>query len=417
MSDAPLPFLPDVAEEHFDELAFLWGQRRAALRSPKYRQRELILLEQRIEAHLQGLLVPGERLPEFVRPGLDGDDGDEAFAAAYALLRSRLPGASETVWSAFESAPSGRAFGLADALAFGPADALISKVEAVVASAEPALSVAAAIALALRRRLRPDPRARERWLGSGEPAIRRAAWRVAGLLGAAETRSFWERGLSDPDENVRVEARRAALWCRQSWILEGARTALARGREVDADDVLLVAITGDANDLPGLLSYVRAAGNGPARFHPPGAFGHPAGVEPLLKAMAGLDLLASAYAGQAFSKITGEDIDSGRRTVVPPADGGTPDEFETEFLDEMPLPDAQKAHAAWEKRRPELEKGTRRCRGYDLTGFPSPETLDALDRESRWEACLRGTLTSTWKGHPADLEVFPQQPAVRSGSG
>ena len=36
MTDTPMKFLPDLVEEHFEELAFLWGQRRGALRSPRF---------------------------------------------------------------------------------------------------------------------------------------------------------------------------------------------------------------------------------------------------------------------------------------------------------------------------------------------------------------------------------------------
>ena len=82
-----LTFIPDIAEEHFEELQFLWSQRRNALRSAAYTMREMGMLEERIEAHAQGLLVLGDNLLEFVGKALDGDDAMPAFAAAYALLR------------------------------------------------------------------------------------------------------------------------------------------------------------------------------------------------------------------------------------------------------------------------------------------------------------------------------------------
>ena len=62
MTDTPMKFLPDLVEEHFEELAFLWGQRRGALRSPRFMPRDLDRLEKRIEAHLQGLLIAGDEL-------------------------------------------------------------------------------------------------------------------------------------------------------------------------------------------------------------------------------------------------------------------------------------------------------------------------------------------------------------------
>lgn len=417
MTDAPLKFLPDLVEEHLEELAFLWGQRRGALRSPRFMPRDLDRLEKRIEAHLQGLLIAANELGEFVRPGLEGDDADEAFAAGFGLLRSRIPGSADRVWEAFASAMGPRADGLAEAFAHGPADALLSRLQDTVTSAPPERSAAAAEALALRGRLRPDTRGPDAWLASEAPAVRRKAWRIAALCGLPQSRTFWERGLSDPDLGVRSDAREAALWCRQTWTLDDARRGRRPAADADPDSIYLVAVTGDAADLDRVLAWAKDSGTGPERFRILGVLGHPGGVGALLHAMAGLDLAAAAFAGQAFSKITGEDVDSGRRTVVPPADGREPDEFEAEFLDEMPLPDERKARAMWEKRRGDFEKGTRWCRGIDLSRGCPETALDALDRESLWEARLRGTLAGTWKGHPADLEVFPQRPAVRPSSG
>ena len=64
-----LAFIPDIAEEHYEELQFLWTQRRNALRSSAYTMREMGMLEERIEAQTQGLLVLGDHLLELVSPG------------------------------------------------------------------------------------------------------------------------------------------------------------------------------------------------------------------------------------------------------------------------------------------------------------------------------------------------------------
>lgn len=409
MTDAPLKFLPDLVEEHFEELAFLWGQRRGALRSPRFMPRDLGRLEERIEAHVSGLLIAGDELSEFVRPGLEGEDADEAFAAGFGLLRSKVAGGADRVWEAFESATGPRADGLAEAFAHGPSEALLSRLQGAVTSAPPPRSVAAAEALALRGSLRLDGRAQEAWLASEDPAVRRKAWRVAALCALPQARTFWERGLSDPDPGVRSAAREAALWCRQSWALDDVRRGRRRSDGADPDSLYLVAATGDAADFELVLAWVKDVGAGPERYRVIGVLGHPGGVETLLHAMAGLDLAASAFAGQAFTKLTGVDVDSGRRTVVPPADGTEPDSFEAEFLDEMPLPDERQARKAWETRRSEFAKGTRWCRGVDLSRGLPEAALEALDRESLWEARLRGILAGTWKGRLADLEAFPQK--------
>src|SRR4051812_3148663 len=100
----PKAFIADILVEHYEELDFLWSQRRAALRSPLYTWRELHMLEERIEAHVQGLLVVGDNLPGFLQEKLDGAEADAVFAAAYPLLRLRIPAADQLAAQAFTKA-------------------------------------------------------------------------------------------------------------------------------------------------------------------------------------------------------------------------------------------------------------------------------------------------------------------------
>jgi hypothetical protein len=84
-----LTLLPDLLEEHLEELAFLWALRQNILRSRQDQVRHLRQFEDRIEAHTQGLLLAGAGLPAAVEPALSSADSSEAFAAAYSLLSPR----------------------------------------------------------------------------------------------------------------------------------------------------------------------------------------------------------------------------------------------------------------------------------------------------------------------------------------
>jgi uncharacterized protein (TIGR02270 family) len=78
----------DVVEEHFEEAAFLFGQWESALYSPKFDLAGLEKLEQRIEAHVDGLIVGGTEVARrILDPELtNGDDPGRATVAALALL-------------------------------------------------------------------------------------------------------------------------------------------------------------------------------------------------------------------------------------------------------------------------------------------------------------------------------------------
>ena len=100
MAAARTRLIADLLQVHVEDLAFLWGQRRDALGSRKHTLREYSELNERIEAHLQGLLVAEPAaLVGWLQPRLAGGDRNEVFAAAYALLRLDESAATQAVWS------------------------------------------------------------------------------------------------------------------------------------------------------------------------------------------------------------------------------------------------------------------------------------------------------------------------------
>ena len=116
------------------------------------------------------------------------------------------------------------------------------------------------------------------------------------------------------------------------------------------------------------------------------------------------DVMTAVSAGYAFTKITGFEIASESRVPAPPADGSEPDDFESEFLDEVFLPDHERAHAYWDQVESQFAKGTRWCRGFEVSRGLTKEVLQALDMQSRWEACLRAKYAGTWPGDRFELE-------------
>src|SRR4051812_49439973 len=105
--------------------------------------REMGMLEERIEAHVQGLLVLGEDLAGFVAAALASSDDMATFAAAYALLRLGTADALERVRNALLEAEGERLEGIREALAHGPSQPLIPLLQSLFVSAPPPLAVAA----------------------------------------------------------------------------------------------------------------------------------------------------------------------------------------------------------------------------------------------------------------------------------
>lgn len=74
--------IADIVSQHVEEAAFLWLLRSNATRQPHYALKDLAKLDERVEAHLDGLRVAGEPGWELCLAALDNEEAGEVFAAS-----------------------------------------------------------------------------------------------------------------------------------------------------------------------------------------------------------------------------------------------------------------------------------------------------------------------------------------------
>lgn len=170
--------IPDLIEEHLDELAFLWGQRRAAIGSPDYTVRAFRELEERIEGHARGVLVAGDAARELLEAGLTAKDPLAVFASAYLLLRSGSDADAARIATALADAKDGARESLRDALGHAPVGASAPALQEIVASGTPRAAVAAADALARHGQLAASNPRLDALLRDEDAEVRRDAWRI-----------------------------------------------------------------------------------------------------------------------------------------------------------------------------------------------------------------------------------------------
>ena len=123
------PVIPDVLEEHFEELDFLWEQRESVIFAPDWNLDDLAEHEERCEAHLDGLRIAGAHGVELARPALRGDERGAATAAAMILLAAGEPGLEEEVLEVLAEAEAPAREGVRIALRHGDVENLRSRLE------------------------------------------------------------------------------------------------------------------------------------------------------------------------------------------------------------------------------------------------------------------------------------------------
>jgi uncharacterized protein (TIGR02270 family) len=80
--------IEDIVTQHAEEASFLWLLRDRAVRAPHYALADLAELDDRVEAHLDGLRIAGDAGWEMCKKGLGYEEAGEVFAAAILAFES-----------------------------------------------------------------------------------------------------------------------------------------------------------------------------------------------------------------------------------------------------------------------------------------------------------------------------------------
>ncbi|MFO1120399.1 MAG: TIGR02270 family protein [Rhodospirillales bacterium] len=210
----------EIVEQHSDEGAFLWLLRDCAVCAPHYHLEHLTRLDNRVEAHIDGLRVAGDGGWELLVEQLGHEEAGEVFAAGVLALESRDPARIGRVLEVVERVPeTGRGF--VSALGWVDRVHLQGTVRGFLDSDSAFLRRLGIAACAVHR---VDPGAAlTAAIDDADPALRARALKAAGELGRA-----------DLLETLRLRLREDADASCRFWAAWAAVLAGDRGRAVVA---------------------------------------------------------------------------------------------------------------------------------------------------------------------------------------
>ncbi len=169
-----------VISQHAEEAAFLWLLRDSAVRQPHYHLRDLAALDNRVEAHLDGLCIAGDSGWQICREALALEEAGEVFTAAVLAFAS---GSEERIEQVFAAAAGkdelGR--GIISALGWLEWPQVTRYVQGLLEVGAPAASRLGLAAAAAHRQDLGTPLAA--CLVSDDPLLKCRALRAAGELG------------------------------------------------------------------------------------------------------------------------------------------------------------------------------------------------------------------------------------------
>ena len=363
--------LVDIIARHAEEAAMLWRLRDAAVRSPAYDLAALRKLDDRVEAHLDGLRIAGDVGWEAARAALVDPDAGEVFAATVlAVERASATALAEALAHGVRRPELAR--GVVSALGWVPLAQVKGYLEELLADDAPATLHLFGIAGAGVHRCDPGPRLQEAARESA-PALKARALRTIGEIGRAGLLPELTLALDADDEACR-------FWAAWSAALLGAPAAgdalcqLARETARFAERALSMSVRVIEPPAARALVHELAGGAGKVRVALAGAaaLGDPALLPWVSDCMAIPE--HARFAGWTFSMITGVDLAAQKLSARPPPgfrSGPSDDPGDASVAPDpdegLPWPDVAAVRASSDRWRVGLSPGVRHFLGKPMT--------------------------------------------------
>jgi uncharacterized protein (TIGR02270 family) len=376
----------EVVHQHAEEAAFLWTLRNHAIGEPHYALKDLAGLDERVEAHLDGLRVAGDVGWEFCKANLGHEGPGEVFALAVLAFGAGNRDRMREALIAGCASPKLRP-GLVSALGWLDYASVSQWIQKLLEAKAPLHRAVGIAAYAIHRE---DPGAALTLaVDDAHPVLRARALRACGELKRDDILELVRMHLQDDDEACR-------FWAAWSVVLLGARDGapvlMRFVEENGAFAARALQLVLRAMGLTESRQWVSALAKQPqfARLTVMGAgiVGDPVSVPWLIKKMESPEL--GRLAGEAFTMITGVDL--ARQDLsqdAPPKTDAAEDEIEPlDYESNLPWPSAGPVAKWWKKNQQAFSKGTRHLGGRAITAQSAIEILVSGKQRLRAAAAL-----------------------------
>lgn len=382
MSSQPTPTgpFPDLADESFDEAAFLWQRWEQELVSPTRSLAEIYSwTEDRLHGSLDGVRLSGARAVDVASKELQSEDIDRVTVATAVLASIDERGAPDAIASALRTAEGKTLDAMLRALELlGSENALRA---AASAFQSPAPHRAAALCrLKVFRRV-PSGEELASAFASPAPADQVSAIRAARQLTPDKAERWIVAGLQSEDAGVRYAAIESGLCLRvdQAWKAAADR---ATKRSADAGPYLkLLALFGKVDEQEVVFAALRIPELQTAAVWALGHIGTHRAAEACIAGMRHEQVARAC--GEAYCWMTGADLERDNLAIketLPDAPDFEDDDLDAnlvptaESLWPMPNPEAVEQH--WLSRKAEWSANVRHVQGHPIAGDTMLTTME-----------------------------------------
>jgi uncharacterized protein (TIGR02270 family) len=362
--------IPAAIEQHAEEAAFLWSLRDTAALAPHYSLSELSHLDDRVDAHIDGLRIAGEAGGEICKEALSEDDTGAIFAAALLSFESCDENRIQTVIDA-ASVSVELSRGLISALGWLPYTEAERHIVRLLNSSSSALRRITIAASAIHRQ---DPgQALGDALDDQDVLLRARTLRVVGELGRTDLLSAVQNDLTSQDHKCRFSAAWSAALLGDQKSVSVLKAIAGLDVPVREEATTLVLRRMDLfsaskwqKELDEKAELVRLAVIGA------GALGSPTTIPWLIEKMRVPEL--ARVAGESLTMMTGVDItyedlegDRPEGFESGPTEDPEDENIEMDPDENLPWPNPELIQKWWNNHRSNFQSGTRYLIGKPIT--------------------------------------------------
>jgi uncharacterized protein (TIGR02270 family) len=381
--------IPDVIEQHWEEAGMLWLRRCSAVSRPSFGLRSLSDLDERLEAHLDGLRIAGKEGWELCLRTAAWEDAGEAFVLGVLAFAGETDARFNEVLKHVVTEPA-LARGLVSALGWLDVSVTQFKIQELLKSKSPVerrigLGAAAAHRLPLNGSLAEA-------LKDDDELLRARACRAVGEMGRGDLARFVQPQIASANEECAFWAAWSlAVLAPEAAVLNRLRdfVGAGSGRGERAADVLFRRL-----NFATAVDFQRQLAQNPERARTAimvaGIVGDPGLVPWLLEQMN--DPKKARLAADAFQTITGADFVMERlRNPTPPRPPVAEDAGEDQPPEpdtDLECPNAEAIRQWWKKNKERFNSGTRYLLGKPITVEWLREVLVSGQQHQRAAAAL-----------------------------
>lgn len=199
-----LSVIPHIIDQHAEEAAFLWQLRNNAIDAPHYDLKDLIKLDNRVAAHLDGLAISGNYGFGVCEAAMENPGPNEVFVLAVRAIEEKNIHWLDRLFALVNAEPS-LGNGLLAAFSWVSASSLQGTVAGLLASQD-TLKQLTGIEACVTHRVDPGKSLEQSLNQHTDNRLAERALSAAAELGRVDLLAICERYLDHPDESCRFRA-------------------------------------------------------------------------------------------------------------------------------------------------------------------------------------------------------------------